>query len=349
MADEPRHAGPAPASRTVDVGAHELPCRQLDLDVTVLAQVRDPCHGAAQRIDAGAAPSLTAEGRMHRQAAPPAPAWLRSSPCRTLSPTRKAPWFGKLAMQLVVGADERGDKRVGRPREHIDGAVELLHLPGLHDGDLIGGDQRFALVVRDIDRGQAQKIVHLADLVAHLLAQMRIEIGQGFVQQEGCRARPPAPAPAQPAALSAGELRRIALRERREADRVERAFDPLLSELRAGHLCVPAGHRRRSRRPSCAGHTGVVLEHQRDIAPLGRHHDARARNLAIADPYLAVGRLVEARSICRVVDLPQPEGLSSASSSPLGQLQIDAAQNLVCAIVLGKTFDANCPHDVTWR
>lgn len=87
-------------------------------------------------------------------------------------------------MQLVVGADERGDKRVGRPREHIDGAVELLHLPGLHDGDLVGGDQRFALVVRDIDRGQAQKIVHLADLVAHLLAQMRIEIGQGFVQQE---------------------------------------------------------------------------------------------------------------------------------------------------------------------
>ena len=37
----------------VDVGAHELPCRQLDLDVTVLAQVRDPCHGAAQRISAG--------------------------------------------------------------------------------------------------------------------------------------------------------------------------------------------------------------------------------------------------------------------------------------------------------
>ena len=95
--------------------------RQLDLDVTVLAQVRDPCHGAAQGI-AGAAPSLTAEGRM-QQAAPPAPAWLRSSPCRTLSPTRKAPVRKRPCSSLLVPMNEATNVLAGR-EEHIDGAVE---------------------------------------------------------------------------------------------------------------------------------------------------------------------------------------------------------------------------------
>ena len=88
---------------------------------------------------------------------------------------------------------------------------------------------------------------------------------------------------------------------------------------------------------------GVVLEHQRDIAPLGRHHDARARNLAIADPYLAVGRVIEACKHLQGGRLAAARGAEQGQQLALGQLQIDAAQNLVCAIVLGKTFDANCP------
>jgi hypothetical protein len=58
-----------------------------------------------------------------------------------------------------------------------DGAV-------VHHDDAIGHRHGFRLVVRDVHDRQPEPLLQVTDLLAHLAAQARVEVGQRLVEQE---------------------------------------------------------------------------------------------------------------------------------------------------------------------
>jgi hypothetical protein len=81
-------------------------------------------------------------------------------------------------------ADEPGDHRGGRAGKQRRGRVDLFQLPGGHDTDMGGHCHRLVLIVGDKDKPDAQRAMQPPELGQHLLAQMGIQIGERFVQQD---------------------------------------------------------------------------------------------------------------------------------------------------------------------
>ncbi len=70
--------------------------------------------------------------------------------------------------------------------EGAGGAV-LGDAAGIHDDDAVGDGQGFLLVVGDVDHGQAQRLLEGADLLAHVAAQLGVQVGQRLVEQQHLR------------------------------------------------------------------------------------------------------------------------------------------------------------------
>ena len=68
--------------------------------------------------------------------------------------------------------------------------IQLLRRPDLfddaviHDHDPISQGHGFHLVMRHINGGGIHRLMHLLDFSAHLHAQLRIQVGKRFVEQE---------------------------------------------------------------------------------------------------------------------------------------------------------------------
>src|SRR5690606_21309079 len=61
----------------------------------------------------------------------------------------------------------------------------LLHDPAaIHDGDAVRHGERFELVMRDIDRGNAELARQVLDLRAQILAQLGVEIAERLVEEK---------------------------------------------------------------------------------------------------------------------------------------------------------------------
>ena len=84
---------------------------------------------------------------------------------------------------------------------------------------------RLDLVVGDIDRGDAERALHMLQLGAHMAAQLGIEIGQRFVHQEHRRAADDRPCERNALTLAARQLARIAIEQRLELDLLRRIED----------------------------------------------------------------------------------------------------------------------------
>src|SRR5207244_5267684 len=167
----------------------------------------------------------------------------------------------------VHAADELGDEARRRPLVDLGRRADLLDASGVHHRDAIGHHQRFALVVRDEDRGDAEAPLQPGDLHSHLLAQLQVEVRQWFVQQKDRGPYHQRPRQRHTLALSARELERPALGESAELHEIQRLAHALLAFLffdishlqTEGHV-LASGHMREER---------VVLEHHADI-PLER-------------------------------------------------------------------------------
>ena len=81
----------------------------------------------------------------------------------------------KSATKRVAGADT--------PRW----AADLLDLALVHHHDLVGERHRLDLVVGDVDAGDAELLLDAADLGAHLLAQLGVQVGERLVHQQHLR------------------------------------------------------------------------------------------------------------------------------------------------------------------
>ena len=70
----------------------------------------------------------------------------------------------------------------------------------------------------DVDHGDAEPLLQAADLRAHLLAQLGVEVRQRLVHQADGRLGDDRAAERHALLLAAGELRRLAVEELREAE-----------------------------------------------------------------------------------------------------------------------------------
>ena len=79
-------------------------------------------------------------------------------------------------------------KRRPRPAIDLRGRPDLFDLAGVHHGDLVGHRQRLFLIVGDEQERDADAALQVSQLGADLLAELRIERGERFVEQEtsGC-------------------------------------------------------------------------------------------------------------------------------------------------------------------
>ena len=89
-----------------------------------------------------------------------------------------------------------------------------------------GHGHRLLLVVRDVDRGDAERLLQLADLGAHVDAQPRVEVAKRLVEQQDLRADDERARDGDALQLAARELVRPALAVARELHQRQRLVDP---------------------------------------------------------------------------------------------------------------------------
>ncbi len=82
---------------------------------------------------------------------------------------------------------EARDEGVGRIGVDLQWTADLDHRPAPHDADAVAHRHGLDLVVRDVHDGPAQPPMQLDEFEPHLAAQLRVEVGQRLVQQEGGR------------------------------------------------------------------------------------------------------------------------------------------------------------------
>ena len=178
--------------------------------------------------------------------------------------------------------------------------VDLLQHAVAHHRHALAERHRLDLVMGDVDGGDAEALVQPRQLGAHRHAQLRVEVRQRLVHQEGLRLAHHRAAHRDALALAAGERAGLAVEQRLEAERLRDLVDALLAhglrhlaQLQAEAEVVAHRHVRVER---------VVLEHHRDVA-LARLH---VGDVGVADRDRAVGDLLEAG------DHPQQRRLAAA-------------------------------------
>lgn len=103
-------------------------------------------------------------------------------------------------------AQERGHVEGGRTAVHLGGRADVLEDAATHDRHPVGHGERFGLVVRDVDGGDAQLAGQTGDLRAQFGAEPAVQVGQRLVHEEQARPADDGPTHRHPLALPAAEL-----------------------------------------------------------------------------------------------------------------------------------------------
>ncbi len=156
----------------------------------------------------------------------------------------------------------------------------------MHDRDTRRERHRLDLVMRDVDRRLADALVQLLDLGAHFDAQLGVEVGKRFVEQEQFRIANQRAPHGDALALSAGQLAGLAIQQRldlqKPGDALDRRFAVHLGHAPTLHTesdVLAGGHGRVKR---------VGLEHHGDVAVLWRDRiddPAVDADFALADDF----------------------------------------------------------------
>ena len=179
-------------------------------------------------------------------------------------------------------------KRVRGPLVELLRRADLEHAAVLHHRHAVGERQRLFLVVGHVDGRDAELLLELADLGAHLHADLRVEVRERLVEQQDVRVEHERPRQRHALLLTARELSRVARLEAREVDLAQPFVEPRrdlgrpeLPQLEAVGDVVRDRH---------VGPERVVLEHHADV-PLVRRQPVHH---AVAEADLARVGLVEA-------------------------------------------------------
>ena len=97
-----------------------------------------------------------------------------------------------IALDLDVGdglvhrrrTHEAGDEQVVRVDVDVPRRARLLQDAAVEDGHAVAHRHGFDLVVRDVQRRDAELLLQLGDLGAHLAAELGVEVRERFVHEE---------------------------------------------------------------------------------------------------------------------------------------------------------------------
>ncbi len=187
-------------------------------------------------------------------------------------------------------------------------AIEIEHVAHLHHAPL--AQQRHAVahahgllgVVGDDDAGRARLVQDGERLLAHFLAQARIEPGERLVHQEHARPWRNGAGERHALLLAAGEDMRVFARVMGKADAVE-------CGERLGAGLAPRQRAQAEGDVVADGEMGEereVLEHEADAPLLRRHEAVRPRDLLAVDEHAPGGGALDARGD------PEQRGLAAA-------------------------------------
>src|ERR1022692_1413897 len=231
----------------------------------------------------------------------------------------------------IRDAEEISHVRVRWLLVHLARAAELDDLAAAHDRQPVGHGQRFLLVVRDVEEGNADLLLECLELDFQRAAQLGIQRAERLVEQQYRWLEHERPGQRHPLLLAAGKLAGTALGERPQLDELQRLVD------RTGHLglaqlavaqaerhVVEHGQEREQR---------VALEDRIDVALMRR--DAGDIHVIEQDP--AVSRLLEPG------DQPQRGRLPAAGRAE--QREELAAGNREVNLVNGGLCEALCQRD----
>ena len=84
-------------------------------------------------------------------------------------------------------ADEGGAEQARRAVVDLEGRADLLDAALVEDGDAVPERHRLDLVVGDVDHRRPELGLQVLDLGAHVRTQLRVEVRQRLVHQEGLR------------------------------------------------------------------------------------------------------------------------------------------------------------------
>ncbi len=130
-------------------------------------------------------------------------------------------------------------------------AADLLDPAAVHHRHLVGNLHRLLLVVRDENRRHVHLLVQPAQPVAQLRAHAGVERAERLVQEQHLGLHRERAGERHPLALTARELRGVAVRERLQLDELEQLVDAR-SGSRSSAACAPSVRSRRCPGRSCA-------------------------------------------------------------------------------------------------
>ena len=257
------------------------------------------------------------------------------------SPGRRSAASGirKPANSTVV-AHDLGLDEVHRRRadEGRDEEVERLAIEGLRRVDLLHGAvahhrhagaerHRLDLVVGHVDGRDPEPVVETRQLGAHVDSKLRVQVRERLVHQERLRLAHDRAPHRDTLALAARERARPALEQllqpEQACDLDDAALD--LGLRRVPHL-QPVAEVLRDRHVRIER---VVLEHHRDVAVAGREPG----DLALADPDVALGHLLEAGNHPQQRRLPAAGGADEDHELAAPDCQIDAVDGTDVPVV----------------
>ena len=226
-----------------------------------------------------------------------------------------------------------GDEPVGRALVEVLLRAHLPHGAIVHDHEPVGHRQGLLLVVRDHDGGEAELLLQLADLDAHLLPQLGVEVGQRLVEQQHVGPEDERARQRHPLLLAARKLARQALAQMLEADQPQGLGDAAARSpsLDLAHL-QPEGDVLRHRQMR---EERVALEHQAGVALPRRQR----RDVALAQPHVPAGRLDEARDDAQRRRLAAAGRPQQHHELAVGDVERDVAHRMDVAVALGDAID----------
>ena len=212
--------------------------------------------------------------------------------------------------------------------------ADLLDAAAIHDHHAVGDLQRLLLVVRDEHRRHVDLVVQVAQPAPQLLADLGIERAERLVEQQDARLDGERAGKRHALALAAGKLARIAVGQPLELDQIEQLLNARV-DFRLGDALPALAHAQAEGDVLEHAHMPeqrIMLEHEADVALADA---ARQRVLSVEmrpDPRSGHSRPAMMRSS---VVLPEPEGPSSATSSPESTVEVDAGKRREGAEALG--------------
>jgi hypothetical protein len=245
----------------------------------------------------------------------------------------------RLDLEDVAHAEEVGDRGAARSAVDLVGRADLDDAAVLHHRDAVGQRERLLLVVRDVDGGEPESLLQLAQVAAQAMAQAGVEVGQRLVEQHDRRLHHDAAGERDALHLATREQARAAVGEVLEPHELERLHHASTGLDLRGPL-----HGERERDVLEHGHVRpdrIGLEHHADVALVRRavHALAGVEEHVVADRDAARGGRLEPGDAAHRAGLAAAGLPEQHHRLALADVEVEIAYGDIVAVLERQRFD----------